>query len=331
MNPNEGGEMKTRRKGMIALGLVVSLIFPLGFGALAADFPTKPITFVIPYPAGGSTDVTGRVLVDAAKKHLNQPIICENKSGGGGTVGPALVLAKPPDGYTVGVSSGAVTIAWHMGKLNFNPLTDPTYIIRYTAYVFGMVVRADAPWKTIQEFVKYAKENSGKVTYGTPGVGTNPHLAVEELGILTGIKLTHMPFKGGAECNAALLGGHIDAVSDSTSWGPMVDAGKFKLLVAYGDQRMARYPNVPTLKESGYNMSYSSPMMIIGPKGMPQPVVQKLHDVLKKAMEAPEFLEILKKYDMVPVYLNPEDCTKAVAKESEQIKRIVEKLGLLKK
>ncbi len=94
---------------------------------------------------------------------------------------------------------------------------------------------------------------------------------------------------------------------------------------------MARYPNVPTLKESGYNMSYSSPMMIIGPKGMPQPVVQKLHDVLKKAMEAPEFLEILKKYDMVPVYLNPEDCTKAVAKESEQIKRVVEKLGLLKK
>lgn len=323
--------MKTYSQGIIGLCLVASLIFPLGFGALAADFPTKPVTFVIPYPAGGSTDVTGRVLVDAAKKHLSQPIICENKSGGGGTVGPALVLSKPSDGHTVGVSSGAVTIAWHMGKLNFNPLDDPTYIIRYTAYVFGMVVRADAPWKTIQEFVKYAKENPGKINYGTPGVGTNPHLAVEELSILTGIKLTHMPFKGGAECNAALLGGHIDAVSDSTSWGPMVDAGKFRLLVAYGEQRMGRYPNVPTLKEAGYNMSYSSPMMIIGPKGMPQTVVQKLHDVFKKAMDTKEFHEILKKYDMVPVYLNPEDCTKAVRQESDQIKRVVEKLGLLKK
>jgi tripartite-type tricarboxylate transporter receptor subunit TctC len=224
-----------------------------------------------------------------------------------------------------------VTIAWHMGKLNFNPLDGPTYIIRYTAYVFGMVVRADAPWKTIQEFVKYAKENPGKINYGTPGVGTNPHLAVEELSILTGIQLTHMPFKGGAECNAALLGGHIDAVSDSTSWGPMVDAGKFRLLAAYGNQRMARYPNVPTLREAGYDMSYSSPMMIIGPKGMPKPVVQKLHDVFKKAMDTKEFLGILKKYDMVPVYLNPEDCTKAVRQESGQIKRVVEKLGLLKK
>ena len=323
--------MKSCKNGIIGLCLVVSLFAPVGFGALAAEFPTKPITFVIPYPAGGSTDVTGRVLVDAAKKHLSQPIICENKSGGGGTVGPALVLSKPPDGYTVGVSSGAVTIAWHMGKLNFNPLEDPTYIIRYTAYVFGMVVRADAPWKTIQEFVRYAKENPGKINYGTPGVGTNPHLAVEELSILTGIKLTHMPFKGGAECNAALLGGHIDAVSDSTSWGPMVDAGKFKLLVAYGEQRMGRYPNVPTLKEAGYNMSYSSPMMIIGPKGMPQPVVQKLHDAFKEAMDTKGFHEILRKYDMVPVYLNPEDCTKAVRQESDQIKRVVEKLGLLKK
>ncbi|MGE5254343.1 MAG: Bug family tripartite tricarboxylate transporter substrate binding protein [Planctomycetaceae bacterium] len=323
--------MKKSAKTIAGLFLSACLLVPFGFGALAADFPTKPITFVIPYPAGGSTDVTGRVLVDAAKKHLGQPIICENKSGGGGTVGPALVLSKPPDGYAVGVSSGAVTIAWHMGKLNFNPLDDPTYIIRYTAYVFGMVVRADAPWKTIQEFVRYAKENPGKINYGTPGVGTNPHLAVEELSILTGIQLTHMPFKGGAECNAALLGGHIDAVSDSTSWGPMVDAGKFRLLAAYGNQRMARYPNVPTLREAGYDMSYSSPMMIIGPKGMPKPVVQKLHDVFKKAMGTKEFLEILKKYDMVPVYLNPEDCTKAVRQESGQIKRVVEKLGLLKK
>jgi len=241
------------------------------------------------------------------------------------------VISKPPDGYTIGISSGAVTIAWHMGKLNFNPLEDTTPIIRYTTYVFGMVVRADAPWKTMQEFVKYAKENPGKVTYGTPGVGTNPHLAMEELGLLTGIKLVHMPFKGGAEAATALLGGHIDAVSDSTSWGPMVDAGKFRLLVTYAPQRMFRYPEVPTLKEAGYDMVYSSPLFLIGPKGMSKPVVSKLHEAFKNSLDDPDYLSILKKFDMSLNYLGPEDLDRAIRQESEQIKRVVQNLGLDKK
>ena len=317
-------------KSLLVLTVIASVL-ALGFSVFAAEYPTKPISFVIPYPAGGSTDLTGRAMSNAAKNYLGQPVICENKGGGGGTVGPALVISKPPDGYTIGISSGAVTIAYHMGKLNFNPLTDTTNIIRYTTYVFGMVVRSDAPWKSIQEFVKYAKENPGKVTYGTPGVGTNPHLAMEELSIITGINLVHMPFKGGAEAATALLGGHIDAVSDSTSWGPMVDAGKFRLLVTYAPQRMPRYPNVPTLKEAGYDMVYSSPLFLIGPKGMPKPIVSKLHDAFKKSLDDPDYISILKKYDMSLNYLGPEDLDKAIRQESEQIKRVVQKLGLDKK
>jgi tripartite-type tricarboxylate transporter receptor subunit TctC len=317
-------------KSLLVLTVIASVL-ALGFSVFAAEYPTKPISFVIPYPAGGSTDLTGRAMSYAAKSYLGQPVICENKGGGGGTVGPALVISKPPDGYTIGISSGAVTIAYHMGKLNFNPLTDTTNIIRYTTYVFGMVVRSDAPWKSIQEFVKYAKENPGKVTYGTPGVGTNPHLAMEELSIITGINLVHMPFKGGAEAATALLGGHIDAVSDSTSWGPMVDAGKFRLLVTYAPQRMPRYPNVPTLKEAGYDMVYSSPLFLIGPKGMPKPIVSKLHDAFKKSLDDPDYISILKKYDMSLNYLGPEDLDKAIRQESEQIKRVVQKLGLDKK
>jgi tripartite-type tricarboxylate transporter receptor subunit TctC len=218
-----------------------------------------------------------------------------------------------------------------MGKLNFNPLEDSTPIIRYSSYVFGMVVRFDAPWKTIQEFVKYAKENPQKVTYGTPGVGTNPHLAIEELCMITGIQLLHMPFKGGAESNAALLGGHIDAISDSTSWGPLVDAGKFRLLVTYAPQRMPRYPDVPTLKEAGYDMVYSSPLQLIGPKGMAKPIVASLHEAFKKAMDDADYLSILKKFDMSANYLSPEDLDRAMRKESDQIKKVVQKLGLEKK
>ena len=323
--------MKYREQVGIAVMVVISFILGWGSPGPAQEYPTKPITFVIPYPAGGSTDLTGRAMANAAKKYLGQPLICENKSGGGGTVGPSLVLSKPPDGYTIGISSGAVTIAYHMGKLNFNPLEDTTPIIRYTSYVFGMVVRADAPWKTMQEFVKYAKENPGRVTYGTPGVGTNPHLAMEELGIITGIKLVHMPFKGGAEAATALLGGHIDAVSDSTSWGPMVDAGKFRLLVTYSAQRMPRYPDVPTLKEAGFNMVYSSPLFLIGPKGISKPIVTKLHDAFKKSLDDPDYLSILKKFDMSLNYLGPEDLDIAIRQESDQIKRVVQNLGLDKK
>jgi tripartite-type tricarboxylate transporter receptor subunit TctC len=323
--------MKSGKHFWVGVFVIFSLILGWGISGSAQDFPTKPITFVIPYPAGGSTDLTGRALANAAKKYLGQPIICENKSGGGGTVGPSLVITKPADGYTIGISHGAATIAWHMGKLNFSPLDDTTPIIRYTSYVFGMVVRADSPWKTIQELVKYAKENPGKVTYGTPGVGTNPHLAVEELGMITGIQLVHMPFKGGAESNTALLGGHIDAISDSTSWGPLVDAGKFRLLVTYAPQRMPRYPQVPALKEAGYDMVYSSPLQIIGPKGMPKPIVARLHDAFKKSLDDPDYLSILQKYDMSQNYLGPEDLEKAIRKESEQIKRVVQKLGLDKK
>ncbi len=323
--------MRSSKKMLTGLLVIVSMLFAYGFLAIAQEFPSKPITLVIPYPAGGSTDLTGRALANAAKKYLGQPIICENKGGGGGTVGPSLVISRPPDGYMIGISSGAVTIAYYMGKLNFNPLADESNIIRYTSYVFGMVVRSDSPWKTIQEFVKYAKENPGKVTYGTPGVGTNPHLAMEDLSMITGIKLVHMPFKGGAEANTALLGGHIDAISDSTSWGPMVDAGKFRLLVTYAPQRMARYPNVPTLKEAGYDMVYSSPLFIIGPKGMPKPIVAKLHEAFKKSLDDPDYLSILKKYDMTLNYLGPEDLDKALQQESDQIKRVVQKLGLDKK
>jgi tripartite-type tricarboxylate transporter receptor subunit TctC len=318
-------------KKVTLLLIIVNIVSGCGLPAFAQEYPTKPITLVIPYPPGGSTDLTGRALANAAKRYLGQPVICENKSGGGGTVGPSLVISRPPDGYTIGISSGAVTIAYHMGKLNFNPLEDSTPIIRYTTYVFGMVVRSDAPWKTIQEFVKYAKENPQKVTYGTPGVGTNPHLAMEELSIIAGIQLVHMPFKGGAEANTALLGGHIDAISDSTSWGPMVDAGKFRLLVTYSPQRMPKYPSVPTLKEAGYDMVYTSPLFMIGPKGMPKPVVAKLHDALKKSLTDPDYQSILKKYDMTENYLGPEDLDRAIRQESEQIKRVVQKLGLDKK
>jgi tripartite-type tricarboxylate transporter receptor subunit TctC len=300
--------------------------------AVAAEYPAKPISFVIPWPAGGSTDVTGRALAAAVQKHLNQPVIVDNKPGGGGTVGPSLVISKPADGYTLcSLPSVAVAIAWHMGKLNFNPIEDVTRIIRYTGYVYGIVVRDDAPWKSIQEFVTYVKANPNKITYGSPGVGSAAHLAMEEFAFLTGMKMVHIPYKGGAETNTALLGGHVDAVCDSTGWAPLVDSGKFRLLATYGQSRPARFSQVPTLREAGYDVTFPSPLEVVGPKGLPEQIVQKLHAAFKNAMGDDEYHAVLKKFDMSNLYLGPEDSAKVSRTEMEQIGRIVQKLGLQKK
>jgi len=322
--------MKRVNRKRVGFVLTICLILAIGLPAMAAEYPTKPITLVIQYPPGGSTDLTARALANAARKYLGQPIICENKSGGGGTVGVALVAAKPADGYTIGVVTSSPTIAYHMGKLNFDPIDDLTHILRWGGYLFGTVVQADSPWKTLPELINHVKQHPKTVTYGSPGVGTPPHLAMEELSSLAGMQLLHMPYKGIAENNAALLGGHIDVVSDSSGWAPLVDAGKFRLLATYGYQRSARYPQVPTLREAGYDMVSPGPIGLIGPKGLPKPMVQKLHDAFKKAMDDPEFLAVMKSFDMNTLYLNSEDYEKFVRQDSARIQKLVQKLGLQK-
>jgi len=322
--------MKRVNRKRVGFVLTICLILAFGLPAMAAEYPTKPITLVIQYPPGGSTDLTARALANAARKYLGQPIICENKSGGGGTVGVALVAAKPADGYTIGVVTSSPTIAYHMGKLNFNPIDDLTHILRWGGYLFGTVVQADSPWKTLPELINHVKQHPKTVTYGSPGVGTPPHLAMEELSSLAGMQLLHMPYKGIAENNAALLGGHIDVISDSSGWAPLVDAGKFRLLATYGYQRSARYPQVPTLRESGYDMVSPGPIGLIGPKGLPKPMIQRLHDAFKKAMDDPDFLAVMKNFDMSTLYLNSEDYEKFVRQDSERIQKLVQKLGLNK-
>jgi len=309
-----------------------TLIFTMALGGIiwAADYPTKSITLIIQYPPGGSTDLTARALANAAKKYLGQPIVCENKSGGGGTVGPSLVRTKSPDGYTLGIITSSPIMAFHMGKLDFHPVNELTHIMRWGNYLFGIVVRADSPWKTMAELIQYAKQNPKKLTYGSPGVGTPPHLAMEELSMAAGMQLTHMPYKGIAENNAALLGGHIDVVSDSSGWAPLVDAGKFRLLAIYSEQRCQRYPQVPTIKEVGYDVVARSHLGLIGPKGIPQPIVTKIHDAFKKSMDDPEFLNVMKKFDMNNYYLGPADYEKYIRQEFERIEKLVKKLGLEK-
>ena len=306
-----------------------ALLLALIAGAASAQqFPTKPITLICPWPAGGSSDLVMRAIAESVGKDLGQQMVIENRPGASGTMGAGVLVNARPDGYTLTQLPISVFRLPLMQKTPFDPLKDITYIINVTGYTFGLIVRTDAPWKDLAEFVAYAKANPDKVTYGTPGAGTTPHLAVEQFAIKAGIKLSHIPFKGFAENIQSLLGGHTMSLSDSTGWAPHVDAGKARLLATYGSKRTKRWPQVPTLLDAGYETVSDSPFGFGGPKGMDPKVVKILHDAFKKAMDDPKVLAMLEKYDQPLIYMNGDDYLKFAKKAMEDEKPLIERLGM---
>ena len=321
--------MLQRNRFAVAMVAVAALF---SGAAAAQDYPTKPITLIVPWPAGGSTDISMRAIADAASKHLGQPIAVDNKGGGGGTVGPAtMAAASKPDGYTISQIPITVFRLPLMQEVSWNPDKDFSYIIHLTGYTFGVTTNSESQFKTWKDVVDFAKANPGKVTYATPGTGTSLHVGMEQISALAGIKLTQVPFKGGAETNAAVLGNHTMLQADSTGWRPLVDAGKLRLLMVWTDKRSPNFPDAPTLKEIGYPMVYDSPFGIAGPKGMDPKIVAKLHDAFKKAIEDPAVIATLAKYDMVPNYKNTEDYKKFVTEVTAAERKVIDGIGLGKK
>ena len=310
--------------------VIAALVLPIA--ALAQDFPNKPVTLIVPWPAGGSTDLAMRALAEATQKYLGQAIVIDNKPGGGGTLGPGnMAQTARPDGYTLSQAPLGLYRIPHMQKVAFDPQKDFSYILNLTGYTFGFVVRADAPWKTFRELLDFAKANPGKVNYGSTGTGTSPHLIMEMIGSKEGIDWTHVPFKGNADGTAALLGGHIMGMSDATGWGPHVDAGRFRLLVTFGASRTKRWPMVPTAKELGLGIVANSPYGLVGPKGMDPRVVKILHDAFKKGLEDPIHLSAVEKYDQEIFYMGSGEYAKWAAETYREERKLIERLGLLAK
>jgi tripartite-type tricarboxylate transporter receptor subunit TctC len=305
----------------------------MGFAAVptqAQEFPTRPITLICPWPAGGSTDTHLRKLAEIASKYLGQPIIVENKPGAGGTIGPAgMAATAKPDGYTLSQLAIAAFRQPYMQKVDWDPLRDFTYIIGASGYTFGLVVKSDSPIKSFQDFVAYAKANPGKLSYASTGLGTSPHLVMEEIAAKAGIQLLHVPYKGSADSQLALLGGHVMAQSDSSGWGKLVEAGTFRLLATYGEQR-ARW-GAPTAKELGYDVVFNSPYGIVGPRGMDPKVVKILHDGFKKALDDPEHAKILQQLDQVHWYKSSDEYAKWARETFANERATIERAGLLMK
>lgn len=312
---------------LIALGLLSVCAI-----ARAEDFPSRPVVLVVPWPAGGTTDVGMRALANATEKYLNQKIVIENRPGAAGVLGPQQVAhSAAPDGYTVVQIPITVFRFPFMHKINLAPETDFTYIIGVSGYTFGVVVRSDAPWKTFQEFLAYAKANPGKINYGTPGAGTSLHLTMEQIARQQDIKWTHVPFKGTSETTGALLGGHIDAVADATGWGPLVNSGQLRLLVTWSAARSKNWPNIPTLRETGVDLVSNSPFGIAGPKGMDPKVVQILHDAFKKGAEDPSYIESMAKLDQEAAYMSSDQYRRFALEQLVEQKKLIEDLGLSNK
>lgn len=316
---------KGKRMGLLIIsGLFLLFTFPV----LAAEFPTKPVSFIVPWGPGSATDVVSRALANGAKKYLGQTVLIENKTGGGGTAGTQYMLTKPPDGYCMGVTSlNPFLISYLTGTLPHHPANDFTHIMRVCGYLFAIAVRADSPWNNIQEFIQFAKANPGKVSYSSSGVGTTGHINMEEFAQMAKIHLTHVPYKSGNESNTALLGGHVDALSDA-AWAPLASAGKFRVLLIYANERSPRYPQVPIPKDVVSENVRPGYILLFAPKGVPKPIVNKLHDAFKMVMNEPEYQAVLEKFNLTPLYLNSEDSQKAVLDDIAPIGKLVQKLGL---
>ena len=325
--------MRFGKLSIIAL-LCVFLLVAVGCGgekkAEAPKFPTKQIEVVVPASAGGGTDMVARALANKAKDLLKQPVVIVNKPGGSGSVGFTAGQTAKPDGYTVTMFFAEITILPHLGTAPADhKLFEP--IMRVNMDPAAITVAADAPWKTLKEFLDYAKANPGKVRVGNSGPGSIWHLAAAAVEDKAGVKFNHLPYNGAAPAVTALLGGNIEAVAVSPAEvGAQVVAGKLKILGVMDSKRAKAFPNAPTFKEQGVDLEFGTWRGLGVPKGTPADVKKSIHDSFKAAMEDATFIGQMDKAGLGLAYQNATDFAKFLDDDYARMKVLVEKLGLKK-
>ena len=308
-----------------------------GAAALAApalrateSFLTRPVTLWVPWPAGGATDQTMRLLAELAGKPLGQRIVIENRAGAGGTLVMPVLQQAAPDGYTIAQMPHPVFRAPHTQKVLWDPIRDTTPIIQVSGVTFGVVVPAASEFRSVEDLMAWAAANPGKLSVSTNGAGTTPHVVMEELFGRRNLRWIHVPYKGTSEQMVAVASGQVMAGVNSNGFAPFVDGGSLRLLVTFGENRTRRWPTVPTLKELGLGIVASSPYGLAGPRGMAAGIVKTLHDAFRAAMLEPQHIAELAKFDQELVYLNSDDYGRAMRETFANERRIVEKLGLSK-
>lgn len=322
------------------LACLLGIVFMMGFTtvALSQEYPTKGITLVVGMEPGGIVDVASRVLGEETKKVLGQDIIVENRPGASHMIAGSHVVSSKPDGYTLWGSTDAPFVRMpHMMKLKFDPIAETTPIIFYGVFTHFILVSADSPFKTLKDMLIFTKENPGKLTFGIPGIGMVPHIAMAGMALETGLKVSHVPFAGEPKIIAALLGGHLMsagiAIESSIA---QVKAGKLRALgVLQGEERLSAFPDIPTLKEVAKDFGMKTGviypgLMMSGPKGLPEPIVKKLVTAFDKGRKSEAFQKYAKEtyifQDKMPMI--GEALRNHLNRGYKEIGEMIQKLGL---
>ena len=297
-----------------------------------SEYPDRPVTVLVSHDPGSTSDLIARAVPIGTEKALGTRLVIENRGGGGGTVAMAVLANAKPDGYTVCVAPSDVVV--HnalMLKVPYQPLKSFTPIIGMSAAGnTALIVNTDAPWKTFQEFVEYAKKNPGKIKYSSPGVGTAMHAAMEYVGKKEGIKWTHIPYKSASQARTAMMGGHVEACSAGAEFAPFARDGLVRVLVTHGEKRSPQFPNVPTLKELGYDFTKETIHSVFGPANLPPEILHKLETAFTKGTETPEFKALIEKIDCTPAYFNSKDLDRYLKDLWVRTEKMFKDAGIIK-
>jgi tripartite-type tricarboxylate transporter receptor subunit TctC len=299
----------------------------------AQPYPNKPIQLIIPIPAGGGGDITGRVIADELGKILKTQVIVSNKPGAGNALGTEFLAKSKKDGYTIGyTSSAAIVFAPIMNPENvsYDMLKDFDPLALHVFFSSGFAVQEDSPWKTFGELIDYAKKNPGKIRVSTTGLGTTAHFNLEMVQSMTGAQLNHIPYKGGESVITALLGGHVEATFDAIGKiVPHVEAKKMRVLLV--TKKFSQVPNVPTITELGYKEDLLSPWFgFFGPAGLPEEVKKVLVPAIEKAIKIPEVKVKIEQMGYVVEYRPPAELKKLIVDDYEKARFLATKLNLVK-
>ena len=317
---------------MLRVALLAVLVLG-SFQPAAAEYPERPLTIIVGYPAGGMVDIVARPIAESMKKKFPKGVAVLNRPGGGGSVGVAEAVQSKPDGYTLVLApNSTLVIHPQLNDLPYKTPDDYEPIINTISLYTLLAVKADGPWKTVQEFVAAARVNPGKFRVGSPGEGTISHLTLERWQIPGGFKTTHVPFSGWGETSPALLGGHIEAVmAQPGEVKPLVDAKKLRVLAVADPQRPPFFPDAPTSKEIGFGEPTGTWFVLTAPKGTPASVLKYIHDAAKAAMEEPAFVNLMKSRGVQIDYRAGDELRQDLWKEQRVYTEVLKRLGMLKK
>jgi len=311
--------------------VIAILLLCAALPALAQSYPSKPVKLIVPFPPGGAVDYYARAVQPRLAESLGQPILIENRAGAGGMVGTDAVAKSPPDGYTLLVGNIAA-LAMNVGiysKMTYDPVKDLTPILRTVAVNYVMAVYPSVPARSVAELVAYARANPGKLSYGSAGSGSAPHLATELLKQRAGIDVLHVPFKGGGPMVTDLLGGQIDMViADQANLMPHVKAGRLRALAVGTLERSSVHPELPTIAESGFpGFEARAWQGIVGPAGMAPDLVKRLNAAFTRAMASPEVHQRLLEGGLDPIAGTPEAFGEFIRAEIAKWSKVAKDVG----